>query len=401
MPSRVLHALLLHAAMLLPVSASAQEPQTTFINRDASVYSDISHSLYLVDTSHDAIAVISSSNPATSIPVGSHPIALALNRRTGLLYAVNSSGRSVSIIDTRSNSVVATAPTAARPYAIAVDEAANKIYVSNTFSNILTVIDGATHTTSNLRVGSFDAILIDSDRHRIDLLGYESDALTVLDPATGATTKLPAGAMHLWGLARAGKTLYVSHVQDAEIAAIDLETHAIRTLATGKMPCAIAVSASTGEIYVANYADATVTVISPSGSASALHVAPHPQALTLDDAAGLLYIASPQNNAVTVIDTKHHRMPHIVNDLDHPLAVAVDPATHAAYAASPSRRSTTPRRIDLFKKEDGLPRGPQPKNMASTDNVASAEQRLTSPAVPKLHPNLQRFAPRIPRKGLF
>jgi YVTN family beta-propeller protein len=330
---RTLGALAVISVAISAASAQSPQPETALFNRDAAVYSEASGDLYLVDFLHDAVSVLSSSGNSSSIQVGSKPIAVVLNHRTGMLYVVNSGGRSVSVIDDKTHAVKATVETAARPYAIAVDAAADKVYVSNTFSNKLTVIEGATNTTTNLPVGSADIIVVNPDPHRIILFGYESDTVTELDPATGATVKLPAGALHLWGAARVGKTLYVSHVQEHSIGAIDLTTHTVSALPTGAMPCAIAVSSSTGKIYVANYADGTVTVLD-HGKPSSLKVTSHPQGLTLDDAAGLLYIASPQQNAITVVDTKTLHVKGTLSDPDHPYAVALNPVTHKAYGVN-------------------------------------------------------------------
>lgn len=334
MRSRLLSTLFgLGLAALASLHAQTSAPQTSLINRDAAVYSEAVGRLYLVDPLHDVVEVLSSSKPTASIKVGSAPVALALNHHTGRVYVANSRDRSVTILDTRTDKILATVPTAARPYAIAVDEAANRVYVSNTFSNMLTVIDGA-NTVTNLPTGSFDAILVDPDRHRVYLLSYESDTIMELDPVTRSMTKLPAGAMHLWGFARAGKTLYVSHVQDADIAAIDLESHAIRSLPAGAMPCAIVVSQATSTVYVANYAEGTVTALQDGKKIATISVSAHPQALTLDESAGLLYVASPQQNAVTMIDTKKLQVARTYRDLDHPYAVAVIPSTHEAYAVN-------------------------------------------------------------------
>jgi len=331
---RFLQTVLGLTALTASLHAQVSTPQTALINRDAAVYSTGSGKLYLIDSLNDAIQVLSSSGSALSVPVGEAPVAIALNRRTGKLYVANSRGRSVSVLDVHSNKVLATVPTAARAYAIAVDELANKVYVSNTFSKMLTVIDGTADTVTNLPVGSFDAILVDPDRRRVYLLSYESDTITELDPLTGSTTKLSAGAMHLWGLARAGKTLYVSHVQDSTIAAIDLETHAIRNLPVGAMPCAIAISQSTGTVYVANYADGTVTVLKDGEKSHTISVTAHPQALTFDEEAGLLYVSSPQQNAITVLDIKKLQVTWTYRDLNHPYAVGVILSSHAAYSVN-------------------------------------------------------------------
>jgi YVTN family beta-propeller protein len=314
--------------------AQISTPQTALINRDAAVYSSDTGKLYLIDSLHNAVQVISSSRSIRSVPVGESPVALALNRSNGRLYVANSRGRSVSVLDVHSDKVLATVPTAACPYAIAVDEATNKVYVSNTFSKMLTVIDGTANAVTNLPVGSFDAILVDPDRHRVYLLGYESDTITELNPLTGSTTKLLAGAMHLWGLARTGKTLYVSHVQDSTIAAIDLETHTIRDLPVGAMPCAIAISRTSGTVYVANYADGTITVLQDGEKTRTISVSAHPQALTLDEEAGLLYVASPQQDSITVLDINKLQLVRTYRDLDHPYAVGLIPSSHAAYAVN-------------------------------------------------------------------
>jgi YVTN family beta-propeller protein len=334
----------LFALPLLQISAIAQTPAplTGLINRDASVFSQKTGSIYLLDTMHDALVAISASGASQTIKVGAGPVAVAINQKTARVYVVNAASRSVSVIDAKTGGVIASVPTAARPYAIAVDELLNRVYVSNTFSNMLTVIDGETNQSKNLPTGSADAILVDSENQRVYLLGYESDTITELNPETGATRKLPAGAMHLWGMARVGRTLYVSHVQEKTIGAIDLQTHQVRALPAGFMPCAVAVEPGTGTLYVANYADGTVSVIGKGGRSSTLKVSVWPQALSLDAGAHRLYVASPQQGTVTVIDTKARRIIQTYHDLNHPYAVAFSPVTHRAYAVNQGEIAFTP-----------------------------------------------------------
>jgi YVTN family beta-propeller protein len=322
--------------------AQAPAPQPGLINRDATVYAASTGKLYIVDTAHDAVIAVARNGEATNIKVGVRPDAIQINNRTSMVYVVNPGSRNVSVIDTAKDEVVATVPTAARPYAIAVDGVSNKVYVSNTFSNMLTVIDGSSNTASNLKVGSADVIMVDNDRRRVYLLGYESDTLTELNPEDGTTSKIPAGAMHLWGLARKGKILYVTHVQDANIAAIDLETHAIREIAVGAMPCAIAVNPLRDEFYVANYADGTVTVVKDNAPVATIKVSARPQGLAVDEQAQLLYVASPQQNSIALIDLRSRRVIRTIRVDDHPYTVALQPQSHAAYSVNISSNSYTP-----------------------------------------------------------
>ncbi|HEX2917264.1 MAG TPA: YncE family protein [Edaphobacter sp.] len=321
--------------------AQAPAPQAGLINRAAAAFSEKTDKLYLVDSDHDCVIALSASGSSETIKAGSRPVAVAINQNTGRVYAVNAGSRSVSVIDEVSGSVIASVPTAARPYAIAVDPSANRVYVSNTFSNMLTVIDGETNHAENIPTGSADAILVDSDRHHVYLLGYESDTITELNPTTGTTIKIPAGATHLWGMARAGHTLYVSHVQEHTIGAIDLESHQVRTLPVGSMPCAIAVNAGTDDLYVANYADGTITFIQKS-LGTTVKVSPWPQALALDSSGHRLYVASPQQGTVSVVDTQTRKVIRTFRNLNHPYAVAFSPSTHRAYAVIEGKIAFTP-----------------------------------------------------------
>lgn len=75
----------------------------------------------------------------------------------------------------------------------------------------------------------------------------------------------------------------MTHVHDATVAAIDMETHALAKIATGQMPCALAVDANTGKVFVANYGDGSVTVVDISRGAVAgtVRVSGHPQAIAV------------------------------------------------------------------------------------------------------------------------
>lgn len=330
----VVLATLLAAAMAFRLHAQAPEPQVGLINRDAAVYNQATGKVYILDATHNAVSVISPSNAATSVAVGAGPTSIGSNNRTGMVYVINSSEHSVSVLDGKTDKVVATVPTPARSYAVAVDEENDRVYVSNIFSNMVTIIDGATNTASNVPAGSADGILVDNDRKRVYLLHYEDTIVTEFDPATSATTKISTGALHEWGLLRAGKTLYVGHVQDADVAAIDLDTRTVRKLPTGAMPCALAYDAKRSQLYVASYAGGTVTVFEKDTPLATIKVPDHPQAIALDSGKALLYVASPQQNAVAIIDLKSRRVVRTITTVDRPYAFAVNPTTHAVYTAN-------------------------------------------------------------------
>src|SRR5262249_54096315 len=134
----------------------------------------------------------------------------------------------------------------------------------------------------------------------------------------------------------------VTHVQDSDVAAIDLETHNIQRLPVGAMPCAIALHPRTGQIYVANYVDGTVTFLDRNATSATIKVVPHPQPLPLDAERNLLYVASQQAAAVSVINIKTRQLRQTLSVPEHPYAIAVNPVTHAAYTANQGDTPFTP-----------------------------------------------------------
>jgi YVTN family beta-propeller protein len=80
-----------------------------------------------------------------TLQVGVQPTGLAANPKRNEVYVVNtgtpSGNGSVSVIDTTSNTIVATIPVHKLPSAIDVDSAGHRAYVANSGSNTVSVID--------------------------------------------------------------------------------------------------------------------------------------------------------------------------------------------------------------------------------------------------------------------
>lgn len=92
------------------------------------------------------------------VSVGSEPLGVALNPKTGLLYVADSGANAVTVINGRTDKVTVTvmAGTApSTPSGLAVDPAANAIYVTNQFNNTLSVFGGRTDkVTATVGVGT-------------------------------------------------------------------------------------------------------------------------------------------------------------------------------------------------------------------------------------------------------
>ena len=193
------------------------------------------------------------------------------------------------------------------------------VYVSHTFSDKTTVLDGATHAVTQLVTGSIDLIAIDSAADTAWLLAYEGGKLTIVE--RGSLRKADAGK-HAWGMAL------------NDVIALDGTSHSI--MPAGRTPCAVAVNPKSNAIFVANYADGTVTILDgKTGRVSAtIPVGEHPQALAVDALRNRAYVANTFSNTVTIIDGQRRRAVGTLPAGRAPYALAVDPGSVRLYVAN-------------------------------------------------------------------
>jgi YVTN family beta-propeller protein len=309
--------------------------------------------VYAVDQEHGAVMVIDGrTGAAKSVKVGAHPDCIAVNTVTGRAYVANSGSGNVSVLDGATDEVVATVKTDRRPYYVGVNETTNKVYVSNTFSRVMTVIDGGTNTSTELPVGSGDALIVDGKSDKVYLLGYEDPNLRVIDGSTGEVVRQPVGSVHAWAPAidAERRVLYVTRSGTADILAIGMDTHEHTVIKVGNIPSAVAVDAVTHRVYVANYADDTLSVIDGGRVLATVKVGRGPQNIAVDAKRKRVYVANFHGDSVTVIDSTNN---HVISTKPagrNPYAVVVDEAAGTVFVGNMTRPS--PDGAPVFTKVD-------------------------------------------------
>lgn len=296
------------------------------------------HKVYAVDEDAGSVLVIDEwSGARKTVKVGSGPIAIAINQVTNRIYVVNTDSNSVSVIDGRLDEVIATVKGGSHPYVLAVNEKTNKVYVTYTYSNVVTVIDGATNATQSLKTGSADGIAIDPRSNTLFLMTYEDPNIRIVDAETGAMSEVRVGG-HLWGmlLDEAGGNLYLAHTGTADVVALNVKTHEVRTIPVGEIPCAVAMNPATHMLYAVNYGDQTVSAIDTAKEkiVATLRVGQHPQAVAIDAMKNRIYVANVHGNSVTVIDGAANAVIGNDDGGKNPYALAVDSTLGQVYAAN-------------------------------------------------------------------
>ncbi|MGB6133486.1 MAG: YncE family protein [Acidobacteriaceae bacterium] len=296
------------AVTISTTHAETDPAQGRLISSQAIAANPVSEKVYAVNGPANSVAVFDERHGSMhSVNVGKGPVSLAIDPRTNRIYVVNAGADSVSVIDGRDDAVIATIreKPGSDPYVLTVDDAANKIYVTNTYSSALMVIDGATNVAHTLKTGSADGIALDPRIGTVFLMTYEDPDIRLVNPRTGAIVRVRVGP-HLWGMTfdQSLHTLYVAHTVTNNIVALNETTHAVHTIPTGSIPCAVAIDPATQRLYAVNYGSQTLSVIDArTGRVLAtLPVGSNPQAVVVDSPHNRIYVANVHGNSVTIID---------------------------------------------------------------------------------------------------
>ena len=148
----------------------------------------------------------------------------------------------VSVIDTGSNTVVATVPVAKGPHGMAVAASGSPLYVSSDGASVVNVIDAASDkVTSTIEVGRSPHGLALTPDGRFLLVGvYGEDKVVFVDTATRAIVGMAGVAKpHTIAMRPDGKVAYVASQQPGAfaLAAIDIASRSVaRSIPLDKAP---------------------------------------------------------------------------------------------------------------------------------------------------------------------
>lgn len=201
-----------------------------------------------------------------TIPVGAGPKGIAISPDGMKLYIANSDDGTVSVIDTKTNTITATINNVGlNPEGIALNADGSRAYVAVSGSSYVAVINTATNTLlPSVTVGAGPVgIAASQDGSRMYVACRDAKRIAVINTATNAVTPitLTSSPFNL-ALAPDDATLYVTHPNDGKVSVINTSTNAVSTtVATGSQPTGISVTPDGTYVYVENQASSTLTVI--------------------------------------------------------------------------------------------------------------------------------------------
>ena len=230
----------------------------------------VTNKVYVTSFNSGRLTVIDgATNATTKVFAGFDQVSVAVNPVTNKIYVGNRGRLPVRVIDGITG---ADTPVLAGtgPHALAVNPVTNKIYVANHDSNDVTIIDGASNTTNTVRrVDAPIALAVNQVTNRIYVANEGVGFLTVIDGATNnpTTIDVPGSRSLTVAVNPASNKIYVINFGNADsgfagnVAIVDGATQRSTSVASGPRGVAAAVNPFTNKIYVANFNN-NVTVLS-------------------------------------------------------------------------------------------------------------------------------------------
>ncbi len=256
-------------------------------------------------------------------------------------YISNYGSNNVSVIDTATNTVVATVAVGANPEGVAVNPAGTRAYVTNFVSNNVSVIDTAANTVvATVAVGiSPTGVAVNPAGTFAYVANYGSNTVSVINTATNtvAATVAAGTGSRCVAVNPAGTFAYVTNAGSSNVSVIDTATNTVAaTVAVGTTPVGVAVNPAGTRVYVGNYNSNNVSVINTATNTvvATVAVGTGPWGVAVNPAGTFAYAANYGSNTVSVINTATNIVAATVAVGTVPFGVAVNPAGTRAYVAN-------------------------------------------------------------------
>ena len=255
-----------------------------------------------------------------TVPVGTFPVGVAVTPDGTLAYVTNDTAPgTVSVIDAVTNTVVATVAAGINPFAVAVTPDGKHVYVTNLVSNTVSVIDTASNmVVATVPVGTFpDGVAVTPDgKHAYVANDIFPGTVSVIDTATNtvAATITVGNAPHGVAVTPDGKHAYVASGFDGTVSVIATASNTVvATVRVGNQAIGVTVTPDGKHAYITNLnlfgrgavsSSGTVSVIDTASNTvvATVPVGPFPVAVAVTPDGKHAYVAN-HSSTVPVIDT--------------------------------------------------------------------------------------------------
>jgi YVTN family beta-propeller protein len=299
---RWLAALLLAGMLLVP---AARSPRPAGAAGPFAYLGVLNHILVLDTTSNTVVA---------TIPMAVTPAGVAMKPDGTRVYVGDNNANTVSVIDTSTNTLLATIPVGADPEGVAVNSVGTRVYVDNVNSGSVSVIDtssnsvAATITTGSQPHGT-GGVAVNPTGSRVYVTDYFAHAILVIDTglnAVVASIPLNSGPEDV-AVTPDGTRLYVTYQFATGVSVIDTGSNTVvDTVPTARPTFSVVVNPAGTRVYVTGGSGIgdTVLVIDTATDTvvATIPVGDGPTGVAVSPTGTRVYVVNTHSGSVSAID---------------------------------------------------------------------------------------------------
>ena len=239
-----------------------------------------------------------SSGPVASIPVGTHPAHVVVDREGRRAFVTNSGDDTVSIVDLARKTVLRSVSTGRYPHGLRINPNGGEAYVANVEDGTVSVLDTlALVEVARIPVGAAPVqVGFTPDGERLYVSLRDENRVAVIDTRTREVlARIEVGRNPIQVHATPdGRYVYVANQgtetdPDDTVSVIEVASgQVVDTIRTGTGAHGVAVSNDGSRVFVTNIADSTVSVIDTASRkvAATIPVGKGPNGVTFQPGAG-------------------------------------------------------------------------------------------------------------------
>lgn len=273
-----------------------------------------------------------SQSVGSTVPLLADPRGVAILPDSSYAYISLNGANSVAVLDVRKDRVLAMIPVGRNPVGVVANPRPPFVYVANNYSNTVSVIDSNKRTVvRTLKVGSVPTeIAVAGDGTRAIVTNQSGSSVSIIDAVANIVLSTIAVGSTPVGVAFTpdSKFAWVTLAGENAVVVIDVATaQMVRRIPVGATPVRVLFSHDGRRALVSNFLSNTVTIVDtaslrPTGRVS---VGLNPVGVAFNPAGDLAYVANYGSNTISLVDTSALKVLETARVGENPVELAVLP----------------------------------------------------------------------------
>jgi YVTN family beta-propeller protein len=286
---------------------------------------------------------------------------------------------SVVVIDTATNTVVATIPIDAPAMSVAVSPSGRYAYVAHWLDDHVSVIDLTTNRViSRISISAPMGIAFDAAETRayVSSMGtyMPGTTVSVIDMTTRTVTKVADGHYGPTAIVlnHSGTRIFIGSVAGLVTSRDAVSLASYGSIDLGAPILGMAISPSGTRLYASHVGSATspinyisVVDLQTSQRIATVTVGQNPLGLSVDPSGAKLFVANTSSNSISVVDTSSNRVVATIPADREPMAVGVHPSGSAFYVINDSGGTLSVFDARTYSRISTIPIGGEAVGLAS------------------------------------